>query len=271
VHCYGLPPRNPLRTKARCDHHSDLSIIRADMVGKKIKSKVQISIVTATYNAAKPLRGLIESLRKQTDKDFEWVVADGASEDDTLELMQSIDDLDIVISSQPDFGIYDALNRAIRKAAGDYYIVAGADDVFDPDAIASFRRAVDSSGADIVTADVLYCGQRKTVKKSPAWLIGHVALITAHSLGTAFRKDLHRSYGFYSRKFPIAADQLFVMNACKGGASRHVCDFLAGEIGSGGVSSLDRVGNATEVFRVQLDIGHSRFIQTILLIIRLLR
>ncbi|OYV85676.1 MAG: hypothetical protein B7Z63_05145 [Ignavibacteriae bacterium 37-53-5] len=85
-----------------------------------------ISVVTATWNAAQHLPGLITSLQGQTDKEFEWVVADGASDDGTLELLRSVTGLNIVISSQQDFGIYDALNRAIRIASGDYYIVCGA-------------------------------------------------------------------------------------------------------------------------------------------------
>jgi len=110
-----------------------------------------------------------------------------------------------------------------------------------------------------------------TVRKGPAWLFGHVALIASHTLATAFKKDLHQLYGFYSSKFPIAADQLFVMQACKGGASRHESDFVAGEIGCEGVSSTDQAGNATEVYRVQRMLGRSRVVQALLLALRLLK
>lgn len=234
-------------------------------------SRVRISVVTATYNAAEHLPKLIESLRSQTDKDFEWVVADGASSDGTLALLQSVADLNIVISSQPDFGIYDALNRAIKISSGEYYIVSGADDFFYSDAIANFRSSIIQSSADIIVANAMYGQQCMKVRKGPAWLYGHGALISAHTLATAFRKELHRVYGFYSRKYPIAADQLFVMQACKGGASRYERDFVAGEIGRGGVSSVDQAGNATEVFRVQLALGSSAAVQILLLILRLLK
>jgi len=96
------------------------------MTNNEMTKRASFTVITATYNAQNHLPMLIESLRKQSDKEFEWVVADGASDDGTLELLQSIDDLNIVISSQPDFGIYDALNRAIRDSSGKYYIVAGA-------------------------------------------------------------------------------------------------------------------------------------------------
>lgn len=244
----------------------NLGVDRAGM-----EKKVTISVVTATYNAAGHLPKLIASLRAQTDRDFEWVVADGASSDGTLALLQSVTDLKIVVTSQPDFGIYDALNRAIKAASGDYYVVAGADDYFDADAIANYRRAIEQSEADIVAASARYGAKVMRVKKGPVWLYSQFALIAAHTLATAIRKDLHRTYGYYTRLYPIAADQFFVIRACAGGSRRHQADFVAGEIGSGGVSSTDRIGNATEVFRVQVATGRSVFVQVILFLLRLLR
>ncbi|MDQ6966765.1 MAG: glycosyltransferase, partial [Mariprofundaceae bacterium] len=101
--------------------------------------RMRISIVTATFNAEQVLPSLIDSLRNQTDMNFEWVVADGASTDGTLDILQGIKDLNVHVSSQSDFGIYDAMNRALRLSTGDFYIVAGADDRFESDAIANFR------------------------------------------------------------------------------------------------------------------------------------
>jgi glycosyltransferase involved in cell wall biosynthesis len=70
---------------------------------------MQISIITATFNAASHLPDLVSCLRNQTYKNFEWVVADGGSTDDTLNILRTTKDLNVVLSSQPDFGIYDAL------------------------------------------------------------------------------------------------------------------------------------------------------------------
>lgn len=235
------------------------------------EKRIKISVVTATYNAAHHLPRLIESLRNQTDKDFEWVVADGASTDSTVELLSSVSDLNIVISSQPDFGIYDALNRAIRLSSGEYYVVAGSDDFFHCDAIANYRHAIAQSGADIVAARAMYGRKCLKIKNGPSWLFAGSSFIAAHTLATAFRKILHLEYGYYSRLYPIAADHFFVMKACAVGVSRQEYDFLAGEIGRDGVSSIDRVGTATEVFRVQVVMGRSVFIQALLLLTRLLR
>jgi GT2 family glycosyltransferase len=241
-------------------------------MNKAEASRSTISIVSATYNCADQLSNLIDSLRCQTDKDFEWVVSDGASSDGTLQLLQAITDLDVVIISQPDFGIYDALNRALRATTGQYYIVAGADDCFAADAIANYRRTMeDQSHPDILAARVLYGSSSFEIKRGPSWLFGEKSFIANHSVGTAFRKELHDRFGFYSNKFPIAADSLFVIQACKGGATRCELDFVAGEIGTQGVSAVDWAGSATELFRVQLIAGSSVLVQTFLLLLRIIK
>jgi glycosyltransferase involved in cell wall biosynthesis len=231
---------------------------------------VAISVITATLNAAEHLPGLIASLRAQTDKDFEWVVADGASDDGTLELLRAVTDINIRISSQKDLGIYDALNRAIEISSGEYYIVSGADDHFFDDAIEKYRAAIMRSKADIIAANYRYAFRVIKIKKGPSWLFGQASYIAGHTLATAFKKDLHRLFGAYSGKYQIGSDQFFVLTACKGGASVYRADFVAGEMGAAGVSSVDRIGVAFEFFKIQMAVGGSLFIQSILLVLRLL-
>jgi hypothetical protein len=231
----------------------------------------KISVVTATFNCAVHLPKLIESLRMQTDKNFQWVIADGASSDGTLELLQSVSDLEVVLSSQADFGIYDALNRALNIATGTYYIVAGADDCFYTDAIANYRIAIDESPADIIAARVMYGHHCFNIKNGPSWLFGEKSFIAQHSVGTAFRLDLHAKFGQYSRKFPVAADSLFVLRACKGGATRTRAEFVAGSVGTAGVSYVDWAGSATELFRVQLIVGCALIPQVLLLLLRIIK
>lgn len=238
-----------------------------------IKSQTikQISVVTATFNTAENIGKLIDSLRTQTDKDFEWVVADGASSDGTLDLLHSVRDLNMVLTSQPDFGIYDAINRGIKCSSGEYYIVAGADDEFAPDAIEKYRAAIKRSNADIIVAFAKHPAGRAYIKRGPSWLVGEKSFVANHSLATAFRCSLHQRYGWYSSRLPLAADSLFILQSCKGGASRFVANFEAGTIGGFGISYTDWAGSATELFRVQLMMGCSIFPQTIFLLLRILK
>jgi len=232
----------------------------------------KISVITATLNSAPVLPRLVASLQAQTDHDFEWVVADGASTDETLAILAATKaSLNVLVDSRMDFGIYDALNRAVRLASGDYYLVLGADDIVFPDAIARFRAAVRESSADLVTAKVMCDGQAVGPRQSWGWLHGAFAEVGCHAVGTLIRKQLHDRVGYYSRAFPIAADQLFLKLALRNGA--RVCreHFVAGEFDSGGTSGADVLGSLCEGFRIQVRTGENLFLQLGLLVFRVLK
>lgn len=235
-------------------------------------SNAIFSIVTATYNVAPLLPALIESLHHQKDRRFEWVVADGGSTDGTLEILENVTGLNIVLSVQPDFGIYDALNRALRIASGDYYLVLGADDTLATDAIANFRRIVTETGADMVVACVQAGDQVRSPCAGKPWLRGHKAYVSEHAVATLIRRNLHERFKYYSRRFPIAADQFFLKTVC---ASPQVklapAQFVAGNYAVDGVSGVDTAGALTEFFRVQLETESCRLLQCILFILRLIR
>jgi glycosyltransferase involved in cell wall biosynthesis len=232
---------------------------------------MSISIITATYNSVNSLPNLVNSLREQTDKSFEWVVADGGSNDGTLDYLKSIKDLDLKIINGPDFGIYDALNKAIEKSNGDYYVVIGSDDVFYPDAIENFKIFIDDS-VDVITAHVrclnkIHMPSKKKLSIfSDAW-----DYVSCHSVGCVFRKSLHSNFGYYSKRFPIAADQYFIKKIVAGGARIVQSDFIAGEFGSTGVSSTDLLGHITETFRIQYETESNKKVQFFLFILRLLK
>lgn len=233
-----------------------------------------ISIITATYNAAKHLPGLIGSLQNQTDQDFEWVVADGASTDGTLTLLKEAQTrFRVVVDSRPDFGIYDALNRAVKMASGDYYLVLGADDRLEPDAVKNYRAAAANAGADFVTAKIRV-GARIMGPRRPRWewLYGPFAHVSGHAVGLLMRRALHERYGFYSPRFPIAADQLFILRAVHGGARVAEADFVAGEFNErSGASGSDVLATLTEGYRVQVMVSGRARLQTILLMLRLFK
>ena len=233
-----------------------------------------LSIVTATYNAAQVLPNLVASLRAQTDQDFEWVVADGGSTDETLAILKKAADelMCVKVDSRPDFGIYDALNRGVGMANGQYYVVLGADDQLCPDAVANYRMACGKSGADLVTAKFRVNDKIISIREPRwEWLYGQFAHVSGHAVGLAIRRCLHDHIGFYSRKFPIAADQLFILQAVHSGAVVHEENFVAGVFDQKGISCQDAAGSLTEAYRVQLRIGHGFLLQTIILILRILK
>lgn len=230
-----------------------------------------ISVITATYNAGEYLPGLIKSLQAQTDKDFEWVVADGGSTDNTLSLLADAKDLNIKISSHADFGIYDALNRGLKIATGAYYVAAGADDRFFDEAIASFRQTLQANPkADFVVANV-QVGERLVKPTGRVWLNGLKGCVAAHSIGTLIKKQLHEEIGYYSRLFPIAADELFILQAAKANYQFIHTESVVGFHAITGVSGVDVAGSLLETFRVKLRVGENKYLQLMLLFLKMIK
>lgn len=230
----------------------------------------KLSIITATWNAMEVLPRLVESLRQQDDKDFEWIVADGASTDGTFEYLQTIDDLDIKVICQEDFGIYDALNRGIKACNGEFYLVMGADDELYSNGVKDYKNAMED-GVDVVTGWV--DSERGVMKPNtgPAWLKGQFSYVSGHAVGAVFRKSLHEEYGYYSRKLPIAADQLFILTIAKARVNIKPIVAVVGRFSDEGVSTVDVLGVIVEFFRAQVLVGESRFLQVFLFILRLLK
>jgi glycosyltransferase involved in cell wall biosynthesis len=87
-----------------------------------------VSIVTAVLNGAASLSGALESVLRQPYDNVEYIVIDGGSTDGTLDLLRARDDSISLWVSEPDRGVYDAMNKAVDLAAGDYVCYLGADD-----------------------------------------------------------------------------------------------------------------------------------------------
>lgn len=103
----------------------------------------KFSIITATYNAAAHIDNIELSLRNQVYKNFEWIIMDGGSTDETLLKIKKIQGIDILWRSEKDNGIYDAMNKAIPMCTGDYIIFMGADDVLaDNMVLDDFSRVI---------------------------------------------------------------------------------------------------------------------------------
>lgn len=234
--------------------------------------KSTITVITVTFNAANLLPGLIGSLRLQTDRDFEWIVVDGASTDGTVELIKATGDVVTRWISELDFGIYHAMNKALQMATGEYYLVLGADDRLNPDAIAQYRDHARKSGADIVTARIMRNGKIEQHKPCWPWLFAHHAYVSEHSVGSLIRKNLHEKFGFYSPLYPIGADVLFLKTVCSSQNTR-ICkgDFVAGTFGFAGTSRGDRAGAICDYFRAQFATEKHKYFQIILFVFKLLK
>jgi glycosyltransferase involved in cell wall biosynthesis len=232
---------------------------------------LKISILTATYNAAPHLPRLIESLRAQTDQNFEWIVMDGGSQDETVAQLRDASDIVSHWLSEPDFGIYHALNKAIGVATGSYYLVMGADDSLHPTAIANFRKAALNSNADIISAPVVVDGVEIAPPQRLTWWRSSPLFVSAHSVGSLIKTKLHQELGLYSRRFPIAADTYFFLQVWKAGKSVHHFQEPVGTFGSTGVSGTDTLGGLCESFRANAEVRGFLVVHLLLLALRVMK
>jgi glycosyltransferase involved in cell wall biosynthesis len=112
------------------------------------------SIITITYNAAQVLQRTLDSVRSQTFRDFEHLIIDGASTDGTLDLLAGYD---ATVVSEPDRGIYDAMNKGLRMAKGDYVVFMNAGDTFhDAQTLQRVAAAIIKNRKSLPLPAVLY-------------------------------------------------------------------------------------------------------------------
>lgn len=186
------------------------------------KAPPVVTIVTALWNGAATLEACLKCAREQTYAHVEHVIVDGGSTDGSVEILERYNDQIAYWVSEPDKGIYNALNKGIRLASGRHYMVLGCDDLLLPNAAEILIREALDDG-------VVY-GQ---VRHNDA--TEHAPLIRNHSAGTLIGIAAHERFGFYDESFRIAADTKFLMTARRAGRVREIGD-VVGVFYSGGAS-----------------------------------
>lgn len=172
-----------------------------------------VSIVTVCYNCAETIAVAIDSVLSQSYPAIEYIVIDGGSNDATMEVVRKYGDRISKVVSEPDAGIYDAMNKGVKIASGAVIGLLNADDFYaDRHAVADLMRVMQEKGTDCVFADVEYVKKDNTDKvvryyDSSHWNVRkfRYGWIPAHP--TFFiRKCWYERCGYYSLDYRIAAD-----------------------------------------------------------------
>lgn len=174
---------------------------------------MKISIITATYNSEKTIIDTIKSLESQTYDNIEYIIIDGKSKDNTLDLIRNNSKRVSKIISEPDSGIYDALNKGIMHSTGDIVGFLHSDDIFSyPDAISDLVHKLSSDNSDAIYADLDYISKEDDDKIIRHWRSGAYkkenimrGWMPPHP--TFFMKrNLYIEYGLFDLQFKISAD-----------------------------------------------------------------
>lgn len=221
---------------------------------------MKISVITVTYNSAKTIGDTLNSVAAQTHDDIEHVVVDGASRDDTLRILGANAYPWRHVVSEPDGGIYDAMNKGIRLATGDVLGFLNSDDFYAlPGSLAKVAAAFVDATVDVVYADLCYVAQddvHRIVRywRSSPFAPGLFARGWAPPHPTVFvRRAAFARFGGFDLAFPIAADMELMARLLEvhGLRSRHIPEVLVhmrtGGASNRGLSSV--VGQNREVWR----------------------
>ncbi|RXJ46059.1 glycosyltransferase family 2 protein [Gelidibacter gilvus] len=185
---------------------------------------MKISIITATYNSAKTLEVCMDSVLQQSYKDIEYIIIDGSSKDDTLSLVKSKVEKhsNIIVVSEPDNGIYDALNKGIAKATGDIIGFVHSDDFLaDQTVISQIAEAFESQAIDGIYGNLHYVQFDDTSKIVRNWVsqpfypkLLNRGWMPAHP--TLFlKREVYAKYGQFNLNYKIAADYDFILRVFK--------------------------------------------------------
>ena len=231
-----------------------------------------ISIITATFNAEKDLPQLMASLRAQTTPYFRWIVADGGSTDNTLQIIEKNRDIVAKLISGPDFGIYDALNKAIKEVNTKYYLTLGADDLLNPDAVENYNNAAGTTDADFISAIVrTSTGDTLIPNRGNPLRYGHLAYVSQHAVGTLIKTSLHDTVGPYSRRYPIAADRHFIKKTIEQyNGSVQAVNFEAGIYSCAGISNTQYYDTLLDIFKVDYALSQSPMLTATINLLRYL-
>jgi glycosyltransferase involved in cell wall biosynthesis len=205
----------------------------------------KVSVITAVLNGENVIEDAIKSVANQTYQNIEYIVVDGGSTDRTLEILNRYRSVISRIVSEPDTGLYDAMNKGIRLASGDVIGILNADDFFAKssaitDSIAELLdKQVDAVFANLLIVDAsdpirvfryYNCGDFSPAKFAYGWMPAHPTFFV--------RRSCYEKYGLFKEDYAIAADyELMVRFLAKHRVSYSHLDEVIVKMRTGGISS----------------------------------
>ena len=211
------------------------------------------SIITATYNSDKTLETTIQSILSQNYKDFEFIIIDGKSNDNTLDIIKKYESifkesgLKYQWISESDSGIYNAWNKGLKLVTGKWVAFLGSDDIYLDGALEKYAGVVElNPQVDFIHSKVKLMSKGKAkfiVSDKWNWNQFKRYMKIAH-VGSFHNTAYFEKYGSYNEDYKIAGDYEMLLRA-KNNLSTVFFDHFTAEMNDGGVSN----NNVLRVFR----------------------
>ncbi|WP_083664347.1 glycosyltransferase family 2 protein [Herminiimonas arsenitoxidans] len=222
---------------------------KADLAGQSVfleKAEVHlplITVITVVFNAEKTLEKAILSVINQSYSNIEFIVIDGGSTDNSIDIIKKYQYAIDYWVSESDTGIYDAWNKGVRLASGDWIAFLGADDAYTDGAIeayASFISNCSDVKLEYVSSRVNLVNHTTKLRVVGApwrWAVFRKYMNVAH-VGSLHRWTLFEEYGLFDDSYRISGDYEFLLRAGST-LNAHFLDFVTVDMQVGGVSDAN--------------------------------
>jgi len=238
-----------------------------------LKNRFKISIITVTKNSERFFQKTIDSLSKQNYKNFEHIVIDGASTDLTLDIIKKNSNKITKWISEPDQGLYYAMNKGLSLCTGEIIGILNSDDVYFQDTLSIVNEYFSKNKIDFLFGSVI---KHKLMHgfhpKKILWTFG---FYTAHSVGFFIKKNSQDKIGLYNTKYKWSADydifyKMIVKHKMKGMATKK--NEVFGNFRLGGLSSsIKYIDFLKENNQIRLDNGQNKIVVFVIFFLRIIR
>ena len=212
---------------------------------------MKLSIITVSLNSETTIEQTIQSVISQKDESVEYIVIDGNSTDRTLEIVNKYKvGVDIIIS-EPDQGIYDAMNKGISLSTGEIIGIINSDDWYEEGTIKKVREYFEDSGADVVYGNINLIGENGNIELKVPSDINKIRyeMIIPHPT-TFVKKDIYEKYGCFSLEYKIAADYELMLRYYINGVKFAYLNEILANFRMGGISYQQSKICAHETFYI---------------------
>ena len=221
----------------------------------------KVSVITAVYNGGKYLEECIRSVLSQNYENFEYIIIDGGSTDGTVDIIKSYSDKVAYWISEPDQGIYDAWNKGLTIAKGEWISFVGADDLLYPGCIQMYVNHISchpnrdklefiSSQIELVEEDLTTL---RIVGAAWKWESFKVNMTTWH-VGCFHSVNLFEKYGAFDSSYKSSGDYELLLRP-KNNLHTSFLNKVTAKMRVGGISSVNLYQAINETYKAKINNG----------------